>query len=140
MLLFSNSTCHEDIFLNIFFKKVALIYLPAGQICLNFENFCLEKILRDLETFIEFLDYLILRFLSPLLPIFSDLCRIYVLQSIVQKNITSKMGFQHTISNFLKFVAFSAPNEITNNWKTLILCFCKQHHAHFTYNSEAIFQ
>ena len=64
-LFFPNSLCHEDIFYtNLFFKKMAFIYLLVSRNCLIFENVCLEQILRDLETIMEFLDYLILRFLA----------------------------------------------------------------------------
>ena len=84
--------------------------------CLIFETFCLERILRDLEAVTEFLDHLILRFLALFLPIFSDLCRMYIyFKELVRRYMTSKMGCRPTISDFLKFVATSAPNQITNN-------------------------
>ena len=70
---------------NFFLWKIAFIYLLTSRNCLIFENFCSERILRDLETIMEFLDYLILRYLALFLPIFSDLYRIHVFQSIVQK-------------------------------------------------------
>ena len=59
----------------------------------------------------------------------------------IRRYRVSKMGFQLTISNFLKFVPFSTPNEsqIIED-KHSVLCFCEQHHAHFTYNSEPTFQ
>ena len=79
-------------FNTIFFSQTAFIYLPASWDCLIFENFCLERILRDLEAIMEFLD-LILRFLALFPPIFSDLCRIHVFQSIVQKIQGFKNGF-----------------------------------------------
>ena len=47
------------------------------------------------------------------------------------------MGFQLSISDFLKF--FQLKSQIVED-KHSTLCFCEQHHAHFTYNSESTFQ
>ena len=64
-------------------------------------------------------------------------------QAFFREYKTLKMGFQLTISNFLKFVPFSTPNEVTYiiiEDKHLILCFFVEHHAHFIHNSEPTFQ
>ena len=63
----------------------------------------------------EFLDYLILRFLALFLPYFQIYVGYIYFKALFRRYKTSKMGFQLTISAFLKFVPFSVLNEITNN-------------------------